>query len=298
MTDITLLDGSIGQELANRRGAHSSPMWGAQVMMDAPEILVDVHREYFEAGATVASLNTYNLLRDRLVRNGIEDQFETLHRKAAEIGLKARDDFGSGQVALTMGPLGASYRPDLAPPSDQAAELYAEIVQVHGDSIDVILIETASSIDSARGALMGAAVSQKPIWLALSVEDDNSANLRSGEPVAEAVAALADLRFEKLLLNCSTPEAIDAAFPHIKDTRASFGAYANGFTGIAEEFKKQGQTVDALTAREDLSPAAYADIAMNWVAGGADIIGGCCEVGPAHIAEMAGQLKAAGHTIV
>jgi len=298
MSNITLLDGSIGQELANRGSAHKSKLWGVQVMIDAPEILHDVHTDYFNAGATVATLNTYNLLRDRLAVSGVEDQFENLHRKAAEIGLKARDDFGAGQIAAAMGPLGASYRPDLSPPAEQAAELYAEIVKLHEPFADVILIETASSIDSARGALWGASVSQKPIWLALSVEDDTTCKLRSGEPVAEAMEALADLRFDKLLLNCSTPEAIDAAFPHIKETRPSYGAYANGFTRIVEEFKKKGQTVDALTAREDLSPEAYSKFVMDWVAGGADIVGGCCEVGPAHIAEMKRQLTDAGHTIV
>ncbi|MGY9011702.1 MAG: homocysteine S-methyltransferase family protein, partial [Rhodobacterales bacterium] len=47
-----------------------------------------------------------------------------------------------------------------------------------------------------------------------------------------------------------------------------------------------GATVDVLTARADLGPAAYADFADGWANQGVSIIGGCCEVGPAHIAEM------------
>jgi homocysteine S-methyltransferase len=77
-----------------------------------------------------------------------------------------------------------------------------------------------------------------------------------------------------------------------------FGAYANGFTHLAEVFLTPAPTVDALTARQDLTPARYADFAMGWVARGATIVGGCCEVGPSHIAALAAALRAAGHEIV
>ena len=77
-----------------------------------------------------------------------------------------------------------------------------------------------------------------------------------------------------------------------------FGAYANGFTEISEGFLEDAPTVDALSQRTDLGPDAYADIAMSWVDQGATIIGGCCEVGPAHIAVLADRLRAAGYEIV
>ena len=65
-----------------------------------------------------------------------------------------------------------------------------------------------------------------------------------------------------------------------------FGAYANGFTGIPAEFNKVGATVDIVKSRTDLGPDAYAEFAAAWIADGATLIGGCCEVGPAHIAEL------------
>jgi S-methylmethionine-dependent homocysteine/selenocysteine methylase len=89
-----------------------------------------------------------------------------------------------------------------------------------------------------------------------------------------------------VLLNCSLPEAIDAALPALLAMGYRSGAYANGFTGISDAFDHIGATVDVLTARADLGPAAYADFADGWANQGVSIIGGCCEVGPAHIAEM------------
>jgi homocysteine S-methyltransferase len=56
--------------------------------------------------------------------------------------------------------------------------------------------------------------------------------------------------------------------------------------------------VDALHAREDLTPEAYARHCMAWIDAGATIVGGCCETGPAHIAELSRAIRAAGHTIV
>ena len=68
-------------------------------------------------------------------------------------------------------------------------------------------------------------------------------------------------------------------------------------TEITPAFLADAPTVDALTARHDLTPARYAAFAMAWVAQGATIVGGCCEVGPAHIAALATALRAAGHQI-
>jgi S-methylmethionine-dependent homocysteine/selenocysteine methylase len=84
----------------------------------------------------------------------------------------------------------------------------------------------------------------------------------------------------------------------LKTAGLPFGAYANGFEKITQEFLGDKPTVDSLSARRDLTPAAYADHVMGWIEQGATIVGGCCEVGPAHIKEIAERLRAAGHTIV
>ena len=75
------------------------------------------------------------------------------------------------------------------------------------------------------------------------------------------------------------------------------GAYANGFTRITKDFLKDRPTVDSLVARRDMGPEIYATHAMSWLDRGATILGGCCETGPAHTAEIARRLRAAGHEI-
>ncbi|MGB0440224.1 MAG: homocysteine S-methyltransferase family protein, partial [Paracoccaceae bacterium] len=157
----------------------------------------------------------------------------------------------------------------------------------------LLILETMSGVDQARGALMGAKVTDKPVWLALSVDDADGTRLRSGEPLDDAVALLRDLPPQGVLINCSTPEAVSAALPLLATTGLPFGAYANGFTKITSAFAKGATTVNDLSARQDLSPDAYADFAARWHALGATLIGGCCEVGPAHISALAHRLKGA-----
>jgi S-methylmethionine-dependent homocysteine/selenocysteine methylase len=257
-----------------------------QALLDQPELVREVHDEYFAAGAQVATTNTYSVLPDRLEKEGVGDHLHRLSDLACRMAVEARDAHGSGMVAGSLGPIGFSYQPDKAPPPERAAEVYADLAQAHAKFVDVHVLETMSSVDQARGGLMGCAVTDKPVWVAVSVDDNNGTRLRSGEPVVDVLTLLAEYKPAALFINCSLPEAVSQAIPLIAGQGVPVGAYANGFTGISDSFYHIGSTVDVLKARTDLGPNQYADFAQGWVDAGATLIGGCCEVGPAHIAEM------------
>jgi homocysteine S-methyltransferase len=298
MTEITLLDGSIGQELVKRSNDRATPLWSTQVMMDHPDLVGDVHRDYIASGATVLTTNTYAVHRSRLERVGLADRMEQLLNAALEQAEAARSANEGGRIAGALGPLLASYRPDLMPDVASSKARFGEIIQAMGDRVDLLLAETVSSVLEGQGVCEAAAVSDKPLWLAFSVDDQDGTRLRSGEALQDVASLIATYKPAAVLLNCSTPEAIDTGLPVLATMGVPYGAYANGFTKISDGFKAEFPTVDALEARTDLTPAAYADYAMAWVAQGATIIGGCCEVGPAHIQEIAKQLRAAGHKLV
>ena len=297
MTRITLLDGGMGQELVRRAGDRPTPLWATQVMMDRPGLVQAIHADYFDAGATVATANTYALHRDRLAPSGIEDRLEPLCAAALDEAEAARVAHGSGLIAGSIGPLGATYRADVHPPHDIAVPLYAECAARMADRVDLIILETVASLAAARAGLDGALSAGRPVWLAVTLDDTDGTRLRSGEALAD-VLEIAGQGASALLANCSMPEAMPAALEIFARGDLPFGAYANGFTQITTAFMQDRPTVDALSAREDLGPQAYADHVLRWVGQGATIVGGCCEVGPAHIAEIARRLRAAGHEIV
>ena len=273
--DIILLDGSIGQEILKRSGDKATPLWSTKVMIDKPNIVDDVHKIYFECGATVATTNTYPVLYDRLKRVGLEnDRFE-LWDIAVNSAISARNKHGYGKVAASIGPLIASYRPDICPPADEAEK-----------------------IDQAEGALRASEKIQKPVWIGFSVDDFDGSKLRSGENLKDIVSILEKFTVEAVLINCSRPEVVSTALKIISSFNIKFGAYANAFTKITSGFLKDAPTVDALEERKDLNPENYSQFVMEWVNLGASIVGGCCEVGPEHIKLIAHKLKNSGYKIV
>ena len=290
--NMTILDGGMGQELLARSGTAPTGLWATEIMRDQPDLVRAIHDEYFAAGADIATTNTYAVHRDRLAPYGLEHQFEHLHRQACELAVNARDAFGKGRVAGALGPTGWSYRPDLAPSADEAAEVYAEIARLQAPYVDLFICETMSSVEQGRGAVMGALSAGKPVWLAVSVNDEDGSKLRSGEPVTDVLPLAAELKPAALLVNCSRPEAVGQAIPLLAGRGMAIGGYANGFKIIAPTFTEKGATVDILERRDDLGPNEYAAFAGDWANNGATIIGGCCEIGPAYIRELASRLKA------
>ncbi len=297
MAEITLLDGGMGQELVARSGDDPTPLWATRVMIDHPGMVGAIHEDYFAAGATVATTNTYAIHHDRLERFGLDTLFHALHLRALAEAHEARATHGGGRIAGSMGPLIATYRPEVTLPVATAAPRYAEIARILGPHVDLILCETLASVEMCEGAIKGAAEAGRPIWLSVTVDDHAGGKLRSGEPVTELARLVRDYPVAAVLANCSVPEAMADALAGLATLGLPFGAYANGFTHISGNFLKDAPTVKELTHRHDLTPEKYADFALSWVEMGATIVGGCCEVGPAHIRHLADRLRAAGHTI-
>ena len=298
MQDITLIDGGLGQEIYRKAGQPAHPMWSAKVMMDDPEVVKEVHREFMQAGAQVLTINTYTCTPTRLDRDGEKEWFEDLQIKAYDIAAKARDSLGLSagdvQIAACLPPLIGSYTAD--PRSfGELKEEYRQIVDIQASRSDLFIIETISVIREAQAATEAALESGKPVLLSLTLSDEDPEKLRSGESIQDALKALKDYNLQGLLFNCSFPETIAQGLNHLKDQPYPYGGYANGFTSV--EPLKPGGTVDALAARKDLNADKYAELVLQWIAQGATIVGGCCEVGPSYIAELRDRIQAKGYTI-
>jgi len=294
---ITLLDGGMGQELVKRSSKEITPLWSTQVMIDEPEIVHDLHADYIRAGSRVITLNAYTMTPERLARDAQVEDFEKLQLAAISAAKNARINVGipGVRIAGCLPPLVASYHAEVSPEYEAMLESYGKIVAIQSPHVDVFLCETMSSIAEAKAALVSAKKSGLPVWVSLTIEDNDQSLLRSGEPLAEAIAMLDEYGADAKLLNCSKPEAIAVSWSKMKSDQGLTGAYANGFTSIDSLIP--GGTVECMETRADLGPAAYAEFALQWANDGAGLIGGCCEVGPAHIAELAKRLREGGYSV-
>ncbi|PHO05011.1 homocysteine S-methyltransferase [Rhodobacteraceae bacterium 4F10] len=298
MTQIILKDGGAGQELIKRSSMPPHPLWSTKVMMEEPHIVQSVHEDFIRAGARLITLNTYTATPERLEREGVGDLFKPLQAKAVELVNAARDAVGfeGVRIAGCLPPLHGSYRPDMARSHEDMLPHYREIAAAQAEASDFLLCETLSSIAEVTAAAQAGSETGVPTWVAMTLSDDNSATLRSGETLEAALDALEDMDHAGVMLNCSKPEIVSANLPALLRRKKPVGAYANGFAGI--DALEIGGTVKDLKARQEMTPDAYADFAMSWVAEGITLTGGCCEIGPAHIAELAKRLTAGGFEVV
>jgi len=283
---IVILDGGMGQEIIRRGVPQRHGLWSASALIEAPQVVRAIHEDYIRAGARVVTTNTYITARTRLEIAGIPERFAELNRLAGELARQARDACGEAVlIAGSLPPLYASYRPDLVRGFEISAPCYREMADVLAPYVDLFLCETMSSGDEALAAVCGAKGTGKPVWVAWTLADGGADVLRSGETIAQAAAVLDGQPVSAFLANCCSPESITAAMPRLVALdRGPVGGYANGFVDIPPGAEVRDNLP---AARGDLDPESYLRHASRWVDAGARLVGGCCEVGPAHIARLA-----------
>ena len=282
-----LLDGGMGQEIVNRGGKRGYGEWAAAAIYEDPKLVRDIHLDYIRAGADVITTNTYGCTRVRMRHVDMEDRLEELVRAAGALAAEARASSGKSDVriATSLPPLEASYVNEFDLSYQQTLDQFSELLDLLDPYVDIFLGETFSTSFEARAFLEAARGRGKTTWLALTLDDHGSTDLRGGESLAGAIASLRAEPLDALLVNCCTPDSIAAALPDLGASGIAFGAYANGFVEIPPTWDDLGG-VDQLSARADLSPEVYAQDVNTWIQAGASIVGGCCEVGPAHIARL------------
>lgn len=303
MTAITLLDGGMGKQLRRMGAPFRQPEWSALALIEAPEFVAEAHTEFVVAGAEVIITNNYAIVPYHLGEEVVAARGFELTALAGRIAREVADAAATPvRVAGSLPPLFGSYEPRHFDP-DRAPALYRMIVEALVDHVDLWVAETLSTIAEIDviAAEVAARGGGKPLWIGLTLPeewDHGAIGLRSGEPidaVVEAIAARAPL-VEAVLFNCALPEQIGPALDalHAAAVAAGLtirtGGYANAFPPVRRDDAYAANAV-ILERRPDLTPERYADIVDGWVASGATIIGGCCDMYPEHIAELARRYR-------
>ena len=295
-----LLDGGMGRQLARMGAPFRQPEWSALALMEAPEMVAEAHRQFIDAGAEVITTNSYALVPFHIGEARFASDGARLADLSGRLARQAADAAGRPvKVAGSLPPLFGSYRPDLFDAA-RAPEMLAVLTEGLAPYSDLWLAETQSSIIEAEAAAKAAlARAAKPLWISYTLQDDTddpaTPRLRSGEPAGGATAAALALGAEAVLFNCSQPEVMGAGIAAAREAiaqagrEARIGVYANAFP---PQTKKAEANAALSRLREDLDPASYLGWAENWRAAGASIIGGCCGIGPEHIAHLKARLAA------
>ena len=278
-----LLDGATGTELERRGVAAGLPLWSTRGLLDAPETVLAIHRDYVAAGADAITANTFRTQARVLASVGRAEDDRALTDLAVSL---ARDAAGAERFVLGSAPtLEDCYLPERVPEDDALRREHAR----HADAlaaagVDAILVETMNTIREAHAAAKAAADTGLPFLASFVCRDDGA--LLSGEALADAVAAVAPLAPAALLVNCVSPETAARSLPTLAAAGIPFGAYPN--CGVPD-------ASGGFECRPDACPPdRFAVELERWVAAGARIVGGCCGTTPAHIEAAARALAAFG----
>lgn len=298
-----LLDGPMGSELV-RRGVR----WRKHGMLSDAPAVQQLHEEYLTAGADVIRTNTLQL-NPRLYLNvfrsrdhmrqigapGLETMAQRLYRTAAYLAKYARTKSGraaDAAVAGVLSPLNHCYRPDMAPPPEQARkehEVLARILAEEG--VDFIFLESMNTVGEARAALQAARATGLPVWVSFVLGPEGE--VLSGEPLADAAKAMEQGGAEAVLVNCAPPEDVTRAIAKLKKATSlpvGGAALIGRFSPPSWKFDFHPQFIDT----EEWPPDRYTKEAMRWRDAGAAIIGGCCGTQPQHIAALRKALGKGG----
>jgi S-methylmethionine-dependent homocysteine/selenocysteine methylase len=276
-----LLDGAMGTEL-QRRGADTRlPLWSARALVDAPDLVREIHRDEVEAGAEVLTANTFRTHRRTLAKGGLGERSRELSDLAVRLARDATAAAGREVlVAGSLSPLEDCYRPDLVP-EDAALEgehrEQAESLAAAG--VDLILLETHNTVREIVAAARAAKATGLP-FVASMVTDGNGW-LLSGETIEDAVRALEPSHSnpDAISINCVPAGRLSGDLARLAAAAPGVPLAAYGNLGLPADDRGWSFT-------EELSPPAYAELARGWMALGARLVGGCCGTTPAHTAAL------------
>jgi len=287
-----VLDGGLATELEARGLLLDDPLWSARALIDAPELVAAVHRDYLEAGADVITTATYQAtvpaVTARVLLSGIAlacRERDAFWEQRARDGVRARP-----LIAASIGSYGAfladgsEYRGDYGLDVDALAAWHRPRLRLLEESgADLVAFETIPSLVEAEAIVRLLAESDgPPAWL--SFHTRNAENLADGAPVENA-AALAERcpRIVAVGVNCVAPALVAPLLER----------FAAATTTPLVAYPNRGDVWDTASRSWIASGTAVAfdGLVQGWRAAGARLIGGCCRTTPADIRTIVSLLE-------
>ena len=303
-----VLDGATGSELQRRGVPMDGAAWCGLAVASHPDIVRQVHLEYIRAGAEVIIANTFASGRQMLRAAGAESATEEINRNAVLVARQARDGaaeaVGSGAnadwelapqtvwVAGSISPMAPGASTGARPALHEMRANFTEQAELLAEAgADLLILEMMRDVDYSCAALEAAAGTGLPVWVGFSCKRTDEGGLVMHPAIA------GELDFKECVAAVMAEGGSLAAVMHsdvnvIGDALAAVQAVWDGPTGAYPESgfftMPNWQFVDIIP------PEAFAGEAMNWVGQGADLVGGCCGIGPDHIRALTQRLRASG----
>jgi len=307
---ILVLDGAMGTMIQrhklqeddfrnDRLKDHSHPLQGNNDLLSItrPDIIKDVHREYFEAGADIVETNTFSSTTIAQADYALEDWVYELNYESAKIAKEVADEFTAKDpskprfVAGSMGPTNrtASLSPDVNRPEfrntsfDELKDAYYNQAKglVEG-GVDILLVETVFDTLNCKAALFGISQyfedsgKELPIMVSGTITDASGRTL-SGQTAEAFLVSISHLPLLSVGFNCALGAEELRPYLELIADKSDFFVSAHPNAGLPNAFGEYDQTAGEMGGFIE-------DFIKN---GFVNIIGGCCGTTPDHISRIA-----------
>ncbi|KAA8671348.1 homocysteine S-methyltransferase [Pantoea dispersa] len=293
-TDTLILDGALATELEARGCDLADTLWSAKVLMENPELIYQVHYDYFAAGANVAITASYQATPLGFAARGLDSgQASALIRQSVALAQRARDDYraASGSeapllVAGSVGPYGAylangaEYRGDYALPAAEMKDFHRpRVAALLEAGVDLLACETLPSFGEIQALIsLLAEFPHSSAWFSFTLRD--AQHLSDGTPLSKVAEVInAAPQVVAVGLNCVALESVTPALQTLQAlTDKPLLVYPNS-----------GEQYDAVSKSWHSAPSGCTlhDKFPEWQQAGARLIGGCCRTTPQDIAAIA-----------
>ncbi|MEQ9064046.1 MAG: homocysteine S-methyltransferase family protein [Vicingaceae bacterium] len=318
---ILVLDGAMGTMIqrhklseedyrGDRFKDHPTSLQGNNDLLSItrPEVILGIHRAYFEAGADIAETNTFSSTRIAQADYHLEEAVYDINFASARLARQAADEFSAKEptkprfVAGSMGPTNrtASISPDVNRPGfravdfDQLVESYKEQARALWEGgVDLFLVETVFDTLNAKAALFAlealfeAKNMRRPVMISGTITDASGRTL-SGQTAEAFMISVSHFPLLSIGFNCALGAEQLRPYVRILSEKSDLAVSAHPNAGLPNEFGKYDQ-----------SPEMMAKEIEAFLEGGMlNIIGGCCGTTPDHIsaiARLAGNYKPRKH---
>lgn len=294
---LMILDGAFATELERKGCNINDELWSAKILLEQPELIGEVHRDYYEAGADCSTTASYQATIEGFQKKGLSyEQAVAAITSSVTIARKVRDDFWSTEknrqnrpmplVAASVGPYGAfladgsEYRGDYAITEKELEEFHRERLHILTSAgPDLLACETIPCLMEAL-VLAKLLEEQNSLYGWISFTARDGSHLSSGESVEDAARALDQYPHVAAVgINCTAPEYVEELIGKIKaGTSKPVIVYPN----YGEHYDAETKTWHGGGMK-----ASFGESSRNWHQKGAGIIGGCCRTTPDDIRQIA-----------
>jgi len=293
-----LIDGGLSNELENLGCDLNHKLWSAKMLTENPEALVEAHLAYLLAGAKCITTASYQATIQGFSEMGFDKKASVnLLKKSVELAERATDKFmgiaennSKPLIAASIGPYGAyladgsEYRGNYNISKDELHNFHRERISILDETnADIFAVETIPDFEEAYVLAELFMNTKKTAWFSFSCKDNRHINDGTGIGTCTELLCHHPNVFA-IGINCTAPENITSLIQQVKPKAENKKVIAYPNSGEAYNAKsKQWMGLS--------KPLMFAQMAEEWINTGADIIGGCCRIGPEHIKSISDLIR-------